>query len=84
MALRLTLSAVAGGFYKAIIEGEKPIARAATVAVRESEATNTPRSSPNCTAKRRTMGQVYELLDILTGLASFEGRVLRPTIVSYS
>ena len=29
-------------------------------------------------------GQVYELLDILTGLASFEGRVLRPTIVSYS
>jgi hypothetical protein len=30
------------------------------------------------------VGQVYELLDILTGLASFEGRVLRPTIVSYS
>jgi hypothetical protein len=29
-------------------------------------------------------GQVYELLDILTGFASFEGRVLRPTIVSYS
>jgi hypothetical protein len=29
-------------------------------------------------------GQVYELLDILTGLASFEGRVLKPTIVSYS
>jgi diketogulonate reductase-like aldo/keto reductase len=32
----------------------------------------------------RACGQVYELLDILTGLASFEGRVLRPTIVSYS
>ena len=36
-----------------------------------------------CEAKANG-GQVYELLDILTGLASFEGRVLRPTIVSYS
>jgi CRP-like cAMP-binding protein len=29
-------------------------------------------------------GQVRELLDILTGLASFEGRASRLTIVSYS
>ena len=29
-------------------------------------------------------GQVRELLDILTGLASFEDRALRLTIVSYS
>jgi hypothetical protein len=36
MSLRLTLSAVAGGFYKAITEGEKPIAKAATAAVREA------------------------------------------------
>jgi hypothetical protein len=36
MTLRLTLSAVAGGFLKAITEGEKPIARAATAAVREA------------------------------------------------
>jgi hypothetical protein len=36
------------------------------------------------TAADISAGQVYELLDILTGLASFEGRVLRPTIVSYS
>ncbi len=35
MTLRLTLSAVAGGFFKAITEGEKPIAKAATAAVRE-------------------------------------------------
>jgi hypothetical protein len=36
MALRLTLSAVAGGFLRAITEGEKPIAKAATAAVREA------------------------------------------------
>jgi hypothetical protein len=36
MTLRLTLSAVAGGFFKAITEGEKPIAGAATAAVREA------------------------------------------------
>lgn len=36
MTLRLTLSAVAGSFYKAITEGEKPIARAATAAVRDA------------------------------------------------
>lgn len=36
MTLRLTLSAVAGGFFKALTEGEKPIARAATAAVREA------------------------------------------------
>jgi hypothetical protein len=30
------------------------------------------------------VGQVRELLDILTGLASFEGRASRLTIVSYS
>src|SRR5262249_16669330 len=29
-------------------------------------------------------GQVRELLDILTGFASFEGRALRPIMVSYS
>jgi hypothetical protein len=29
-------------------------------------------------------GQGRELLDILTGLASFEGRALRLTMVSYS
>jgi hypothetical protein len=38
----------------------------------------------NCIESEQAIGQVYELLDILTGLASFEGRVLRPTIVSYS
>ncbi len=36
MPLRLTLSAVAGGFFKAITEGERPIAKAATAAVREA------------------------------------------------
>jgi len=36
MPLHLTLSAVAGGFFKALIEGEKPIARAATAAMREA------------------------------------------------
>jgi hypothetical protein len=36
MSLRLTLSAVAGAFFEAITEGEKPIARAATAAVWEA------------------------------------------------
>jgi hypothetical protein len=36
MTLRLTLSAVAGGFFRAVTEGEKPIAKAATAAVREA------------------------------------------------
>lgn len=36
MSLRLTLSAVAGGFFRALTEGEKPMARAATSAVREA------------------------------------------------
>ena len=36
MSLRLTLSAVAGGFFRALTEGEKPIAKAATAAVREA------------------------------------------------
>jgi hypothetical protein len=35
MTLRLTLSG-GRGFYKALAEGEKPIARAATAAVREA------------------------------------------------
>jgi hypothetical protein len=34
--LRLTLSAVAGGFMRAMTEGERPIAKAATAAVREA------------------------------------------------
>ena len=34
--MRLTLSAVAGGFFRAMTEGERPIARAATAAVREA------------------------------------------------
>src|SRR5215210_2303463 len=36
MSLRLTVSAVAGAFYRALTEGEKPIAKAATRAVREA------------------------------------------------
>jgi hypothetical protein len=36
MSLRLTVSAVAGGFFRALTEGEKPIAKAATSAVREA------------------------------------------------
>jgi hypothetical protein len=36
MSVRLTLSAVAGGFFRALTEGEKPMARAATSAVREA------------------------------------------------
>jgi Family of unknown function (DUF6441) len=36
MTLRLALSTVAGGFYKAITEGERPIAKAATAAVRDA------------------------------------------------
>jgi hypothetical protein len=36
MSVRLTLSAVAGGFMRALIEGEKPMAKAATSAVREA------------------------------------------------
>lgn len=36
MSLRLTVSAVAGGFFRAITEGERPIAKAATAAVREA------------------------------------------------
>lgn len=36
MPVRLTLSAVAGGFFRALTEGEKPMARAATAAVREA------------------------------------------------
>jgi hypothetical protein len=36
MTLRLTLSAVAGGFFRAVTEGEKPIAKAVTAAVREA------------------------------------------------
>jgi hypothetical protein len=36
MTLRLTLSAVAGGFFRAVTEGERPIAKAATAAVREA------------------------------------------------
>ena len=36
MSVRLTLSAVAGGFFRALTEGEKPMARAATAAVREA------------------------------------------------
>ena len=36
MSLRLTLSAVAGGFLRAMTEGERPMERAATAAVREA------------------------------------------------
>ena len=36
MSLRLTLSAVAGGFLRAMTEGERPIAKAATNAVRDA------------------------------------------------
>jgi hypothetical protein len=36
MSVRLTLSAVAGGFFRALIEGEKPMAKAATSAIREA------------------------------------------------
>jgi hypothetical protein len=36
MSLRITASAVANAFFKGITEGEKPIARAATAAVREA------------------------------------------------
>jgi hypothetical protein len=36
MSMRLTLSAIAGGFLRAMTEGERPIAKAATAAVREA------------------------------------------------
>ena len=36
MSLRPTLSAVAGGFLRAMTEGERPMERAATAAVREA------------------------------------------------
>lgn len=36
MSLRLTLSAVGGAFFRALTEGERPIAKAATAAVREA------------------------------------------------
>jgi len=36
MSVRLTVSAVAGGFLRALTEGEKPMAKAATSAVREA------------------------------------------------